>query len=359
VASTSWPVGAGTRVVNDPQYERNAASWAAPGVVGVPTDTAVVYADGTGTRTPKIRANKYANLRGWAWHSGTADFALPSLAANASGSDRFDTVVLRFSRSTYTVVEAVVQGANGGAAGAASLTQSIAEPLTSGTFEIPLAVVRVGPGATAIAAGDVTPCAWYTSGDAVVTNVGSFYQPAANLGFTRLRHADVGVTYVPYSGAWRRMDWGSPWGIIGGQRWNGSGGITGAFPGAAWTDVGLRTGSQSLLAGRRYMIEYGYSLGFSTAGDGVTMYHGVGVRKADGTTVVGEHVYPTFPVWAAWHFWGAMEYEPASNETINFQLWSYVAKLSGTLYFAQLQRGAPTFFRVRDDGRAGIDVNVP
>ncbi len=231
MASTSWPAGAGTRVTNDPQYERLAAAWAAPGVIGVPTDTAVVYADGTGVRTPKIRANKFAQIRGWGWHSGTTDFSLPSLAANASGSDRFDTVVLRFSRSTYTVVEAVNQGANGGAAGAASLTQSITEPLTSGTFEIPLAVVRVGAGATTIAAGDVTPCAWFSSADAVVTNSTSYYQPAANLGFTRLRHADLGVAYVPYSGAWRRQDWGSPWGILGyGERTSDSGFGAGEIP---------------------------------------------------------------------------------------------------------------------------------
>ena len=354
MASTSWPQGTGTRVTTDPQYERLAAAWAAPGVVGVPTDTAVVYADGTGTRTAKIRANKFADLRGWGWHSGTSDFSLPSHASNASGSNRYDTIVLRFSRSTYTVVEAIVQGANGAAAGAAALTQSITEPLTSGTFEIPLAVVRVGPGATVINAGDVTPCAWFTSADAVVTNSDSYYQPQANLGFPRLRHADTGTTYVPYSGAWRRADWSSPWGVIAGKNWRVTSAIAGAYLFSSYTDLTVRTGNASMLLGRRYMIEYSFGLTYSATAD-VAYYMGVQVRKPAGTLVGLDHIYPTMPVYHGWYFKGSVEYEPAANETLDFQLWGFVAKVAGTtLNWAQLVGGLPTYLRVRDDGPTGV-----
>lgn len=250
MAESSYPAGVGTRVTTDPQYEALGSSWAASGVLGTPNDTTVVYADGTGTRVVKVRANKRAILRGWGWASGTSDISMASLAANGAGSDRIDTVVLRFSRATYTVVLAVVQGTAG--AGAPAITQSVTEPLSSGTFEIPLATVTVTPGATTISSGQVTNVAWYTDGQAVMTQSTAAYQVPVSIGINRMKHYDTGVEWELISGAWRRTPWLASWGFIGGKKYQGA--TTLGVIGASEALTGVDSGSVSLQANRRYRI---------------------------------------------------------------------------------------------------------
>lgn len=358
MASSSYPVGAGTRVANDPQYEALAASWAAPGVVGAPTDTAVVFADGTGTRVVKIRANKRGNLRGWGWYSGATDFSMPSLAANAGGSDRYDTIVLRLSRSTYTVVEAVVQGAVGSALGSAALTQTVTEPLTTGTFEIPLAVVRVGPGVTAIQSTDVSNVAWYSSGPYLVTaqqltsSVAMPYQPSTSIGIQRLRHYDTGFEFSAVSGSWQRMFLSNAGGLVAGHTFPGSG--DGFFIFGSLADTGIRSGSAALKAGRRYAVEFQANVGQSASGD-VVLYNIWDIRKNSLTSILGGEAiaFGTFPVYQAWRIHFTTEYEPAADETVDFQLWGATIKLSGTtLNWQSVRRGPGAFFRARDMGPA-------
>lgn len=364
MASSSYPVGAGTRVANDPQYEALAASWSAPGVVGAPGDTAVAFADGTGTRVVKIRANKRAVLRGWGWYSGATDFSMPSLAANAGGSDRYDTIVLRFSRSTYTVVEAAVQGAVGAALGSAALTQTVTEPLTTGTFEIPIAVVRVGPGVTAIQSTDVSNVTWYSFGPYVVTaqqltpSVAMPYQPSTTIGISRLRHYDTGFEFTASGGAWQRAFLANAGGIVAGKNFDGVGDLYFLFGSLA--DTGARTGSAALKAGRRYSIEFSATMGQSAAGD-VIFYNIWDVRKNSTTSILnGEAInFGTFPTYQAWRIAFTTEYAPASDETIDFQLWGAAFRVSGGAFnWQSIRRGPGSFFRVRDIGPVNAYVAV-
>jgi hypothetical protein len=147
VAETSWPT-ATTRIVTDDQYEVLGRAFAGDGVMQGPAATAVVYADSSG-RQVKVRASKQAYLRGRGWDSGLTE-TIVSIAANASGSTRYDVVVLRFTRATFTVAVAVVQGTPG--AGTPTVTQDAG---TTGVWEMPLARVTVASGATTIAAGDI------------------------------------------------------------------------------------------------------------------------------------------------------------------------------------------------------------
>lgn len=85
------------------------------------------------------------------WYINTATVAL-TIAANASGNPRIDTVILRADYSLQTVVLAVLQGTPAASPTPPSLTQV---DLT--TWEIPLADVAVANGFVSIANTDITP----------------------------------------------------------------------------------------------------------------------------------------------------------------------------------------------------------
>lgn len=75
-----------------------------------------------------------------------------TIAANASGNPRIDTIILRADYSLQTIVLAVLQGTPAGSPTPPNLTQTI------GTlYEIPLADVAVANGFTSIANTDITP----------------------------------------------------------------------------------------------------------------------------------------------------------------------------------------------------------
>ena len=159
MAQSSWPSPAASRVVNDIQYEQMTATQHVDGLVGDPTDTDLVYADGTSGLTVHLRAGRYAQLRGHGWTSGVTDVAL-TIGSNSSGSTRIDLVVLGLNRSTWDVSAYVVAGTPG--SGAPALTVNTG---TSGTYEIPLAEVTVATGASAISAGQVKIRHWWIRPD--------------------------------------------------------------------------------------------------------------------------------------------------------------------------------------------------
>lgn len=197
MAESSWPTVAGSRVVNDDQWELMTSGFAPDGIIGAPTDTTVVYGDSTG-RQVKVRASKLAIVAGAGWSSGTSDFTL-SIAANSSGSTRTDTIVLRRSRTTWAVTATIIQGTPG--AGAPALVRN-AKGSSAGSWDIPLATVTVVNGAVTIAAGDVTNCAWYVRSGGVSTSSTNFYQPPV-ADYSTLWHHDTGNRWIAVSGAWR------------------------------------------------------------------------------------------------------------------------------------------------------------
>lgn len=127
----------------------------ASGVSGHPEDQPVVYANGTGTREVRIRANRRAVVQGYGWENDAAEI-VKTLTANSSGSTRTDLVVLRLDRATWTVTVQVLQGTPG----AGAPTPSYDGDLT-GPWELPLAEVTVASGATALASSTVKNRAWY------------------------------------------------------------------------------------------------------------------------------------------------------------------------------------------------------
>jgi hypothetical protein len=168
MTESSWPSPDTSRVVNDAQYERLALSYGAQaGLVGSPADTALIYGDSTGMQI-KVRADRYACVRGYEWYSGATDFT-KTITANSSGSTRIDLVVLRLSRTTWNVTVAVVNGTPG-AGTAPNPTQNTG---STGVFELPLATVTVANAAATITAGNVTFLGVYLAGDGSGFAVGS------------------------------------------------------------------------------------------------------------------------------------------------------------------------------------------
>lgn len=148
MTQSSWPDPANGRVVTERQYELLAARFSDNGLYWQPGDAAPVYADGTGGLVVKVRANIYGSLRGYGWESGTTGDTL-AVAANATGATRQDRVVLRLTRSDWTVRMAVKTGG-------ATLPGLTRDTGDSGVFEEHVGVVAVPNGAASLTAGTVT-----------------------------------------------------------------------------------------------------------------------------------------------------------------------------------------------------------
>lgn len=142
MAQDSWPSpGHNNRQITDVEYEQLAARFSDNGVYGSPSDDPVVTA-GVGL-TVRIRADVYASVRGHGWTSGPTGDTL-DIAPNTSGKSRTDRVVLRLSRSTWTVRAVVKQGVPG--EGPPTLTTGEGY----NTFEVLLATVTVLNGANSV-----------------------------------------------------------------------------------------------------------------------------------------------------------------------------------------------------------------
>lgn len=202
MASESWPnAGHNSGEVTTQEWEQLAATGLGSGVLGSPSDSAVVYADGTGTRVVKIRAGKRAVVHGAAWYSGADDISLSSLSANSSGQTRIDLVVLRLTKSSGEVAEAVVTGVPG--AGVPAATQDTG---TSGVWELPIAQVTVENGATSLAGGTVARREIYVGEQPVIAASGVTVPHAAS----RLRVVDGTVSIsdgVNWRPVWDDTGW--------------------------------------------------------------------------------------------------------------------------------------------------------
>lgn len=163
MASKSYPrAGYNSGSLTELEHERLVQAQAPDGLIGHPDDQSLVYADGSGTRIVKIRSGRRAMLRGSQYDSGDTDISMPSLAANATGSPRIDLIVLRLSRTDYTVTEAAITGTP---AASPSAPSPLADTGSTGSWDLPVAQVRVESGATTIAADKVTNIAWYLGSD--------------------------------------------------------------------------------------------------------------------------------------------------------------------------------------------------
>lgn len=347
MAESSWPTVAGSRVVTDDQWELMSQGMSADGIYGSSTAAAPVFGDSTG-RQVKVRAARVGFCGGRGYSSGAAD-TIKTIGANASGSTRIDLVVMGLDRTTWAVTTYVKAGTAG--SGVPPALQRDARGSSSGKWEIPLATVNVVNGASTISAADVTNIAWFAYGDTVATvSTSPLLPPAAD--YQRLRYTDTNVELVSVSGAWRRADWASPWGVIGGRTFLGSSGIFATiFPSNGYS--GMSTGSVALLTGRRYSLEATFDMEYSATSD-VTAYTFWEVRKG-GSTIVGNQSLPVWNVYQAWRHAIVIIYEPGSNENVDFQLWGAVAKVAGTqLNWGGLDRSESSSFVVRDIGPTGV-----
>jgi len=166
--------GHNSGAVTNWEHELLAAVGAPDGVFGAPGDPPVVYADGTGGLAVKIRAGKRGRLRGSVWDTGDSDIVVP-LAANTSGSPRIDLIVARLDRpSGYEVTEHVITGTPASSPTVPSPTRQITP---SGVYDLPLAAVRVEPGASAITGDKVTPLHWWLGNDGQIRCTSSTRPP--------------------------------------------------------------------------------------------------------------------------------------------------------------------------------------
>lgn len=192
----SWPSpnhGSPARAVTDAEYP-HLAPWASDGVFQSASD--VVYGNSSG-REVHVRAGKCGIVKGHAWTSGAADFAL-TIAANSSGSTRTDTVVLRLDRSTWDVTAAVRQGTAG--AGPPTLVRDAGD---TGLWEIPVADVTVDNGVATIASGKVGARTLFQSGATRPCNVLTDVQATLD---------DGDMVYEASTGRW--IGWTASGGVV-------------------------------------------------------------------------------------------------------------------------------------------------
>lgn len=196
MAQSSWPDPANGRVVTERQYELLAARFSDNGLYWQPGDAAPIYADGTGGRVVKVRADIYGSVRGYGWQSGSTGDTL-AVAANATGATRQDRVVLRLTRADWTVRMAVKTGGT-------TLPPLTRDTGDSGVFEEHVAAVAVPNGATSLTAGTVT---------ARPTAVGSRIRPQYST--DRTPNPNLGdIAFDSDLGQW--IGWsGSAWKLIG------------------------------------------------------------------------------------------------------------------------------------------------
>lgn len=163
MASTSYPHPAHNGgAVTDLEYERLVQAQAPDGMFGSPAGPPLVYANGVGDRTVYVRAGRSALIRGFMYESGDTDIPV-QLAPNTSGKTRFDRVVLRLDRTTWSVREAVVQGVPGQPPPAYAQGSG-----PTGVWEFPAVTVTVIDGATNLAPDTITQNGWYLSDDGAV-----------------------------------------------------------------------------------------------------------------------------------------------------------------------------------------------
>lgn len=163
MAGYAYPTTAhNARAVTPEEYERLMYPAMPDGLAGIPSDPPLVYADGSGM-TVRVRADRAGWLRGLRWESGPTELTISIAANGTAGTTRKDLIVLRMSRNPWDITVEKVQGV----ATATPVTPSATYggDTSTGVWELPLAVVTVPAGDTAIEAVQVTPLAWYVGED--------------------------------------------------------------------------------------------------------------------------------------------------------------------------------------------------
>lgn len=233
MAQSSWPSPDDSRVVDDLSYEKLVAGQYVDGQLGSPSDTPLVYADGSG-RQVFLRAGRYAVLRGHGWTSGGTDVTL-AVGANTSGSTRIDLVVLGLDRATWNVTAYVKAGTAG--AGISPALQT--DTGSTGIFEIPLAEVTVPNAASVTSAGQVKPRAWWIRSDGVAS-AGTDTRPPAPTTGDRLWES--GTSYIWNGSIWERTsNLPAPVQTSQNATYSGTSGTTGIAGDSAWHRFGATT----------------------------------------------------------------------------------------------------------------------
>lgn len=198
MASNSYPrVGYNSGAITNVEHERLTERVAPDGVIGATSDLPLCYADGTGTRVVKIRSGRFALVRGSYYESGATDISI-QLDANSSGQPRIDMIVLRLNRSGYTVAEDKITGTPAASPSPPALTQQTG---STGFWDFPVAQVAVAAGATSLAAGTVTPLAWYIQDDGNIVCTATT-RPQHVVG-RRFYQTDTGIWYTSDGSTWR------------------------------------------------------------------------------------------------------------------------------------------------------------
>lgn len=196
MAQLSYPSPShNARNITEAEYEKVASRFSDDGVDGTPLDVPVISA-GVGLEVV-LRAGVFASVRGFAWTSGTVDVPL-TISGNASGSTRYDAVVLRLDRATWDVRAAVRAGTPG--SGAPTLAQDVGD---TGQYEILLAYVTVPPSAASVTVSDRPQY------------IGSRIRPADN-GKAPPNQRLGEIQYRPNTGQWRGWN-GTEWNTIHGD----------------------------------------------------------------------------------------------------------------------------------------------
>lgn len=131
--SFPFDTGAGANVAEE-EWAKMGKLWAPTGIRKNELNGLSAYGDSSGMHV-KLRTGK-AWVEGF-YYENDAEKILP-IAANSSGVQRYDRVVIRLDRANNQVISAIVQGTPGG--GIPALTK------TSVIYEIPVATVSVGNG---------------------------------------------------------------------------------------------------------------------------------------------------------------------------------------------------------------------
>lgn len=268
MVSSTWPDGT-PATVNDLQYEILGAQWAGDGLIGSPVDNSAVYADSTG-RQIKFRAGKFAHVHGHGWASGAADIIAP-IVANGSAYPRIDLAVLGLDRSTvpWRVTEYVKQGTPSAAPVAPALVR---DGIGTGTgkWEFPMALINVGAGVTTINPVNVVPLAVYVGQQKImVPDVATLSQiPNPVPGTTAAVFTSFGpIDYVYTDGTgWRRADWNTAWGVIGGREYTADGTLFAGGVAGAEAYLQMDSGPIATVAGRRYEVRCRYRTWNTTGG---------------------------------------------------------------------------------------------
>lgn len=196
MAEISFPVAGGAGVT-DATYERLIGPITGSGRYGFNLSssaltTPLIFADNSG-RQVKAYANQAAIVRGFRWESGTTP-PVVALDANTSGNPRLDLIVLRLSRTDFTVR---LGKTNGTPATVPAAPAPVQDAGSTGVWELPLATVRVGSSGTTgqpfIQATDVTPIDYWLTPPGIILRDGA-YIPNSQPG-TPLYRADNGRSY--------------------------------------------------------------------------------------------------------------------------------------------------------------------